>query len=91
MANAAVTGEALSKAVSLCQKSIESLNKASENLQKKYAAAGSGWKDSKYAQLGGIISECRNALGQPIGQLNGCIGSLQTLGSAVGEYEDVNF
>lgn len=91
MANAAVTGEALGKAIKLCQQSIQALSKASQGLQQKYTAAGSGWKDSKYAQLGGIISECRSALGQPIEQLNGSIATLQELGSAVTEYEDVSF
>jgi len=91
MANAAVTSEAIGKASKLCQQSIQSLNKASQNLQQKYAAAGSGWKDNKYAQLGSIISECRSALGQPIEQLNGCIASLQDLGIAVSEYEEVSF
>ena len=91
MANAAVTGEALGKASKLCQQSIQSLSKASQNLQQKYAAAGSGWKDSKYSQLGGIISECRSALGQPVEQLNDCIATLQDLMSHVSEYEEVSF
>jgi len=91
MASAAVTTEAINKAVSLCQQSVQSLGKTSQNLQQKYTAAGSGWKDSKYTQLGSIIAECKSALGQPIEQLNGCIGSLQDLGTAVGEYENVTF
>ena len=91
MATAAVTREAISKAVGLCQQSIESLNKASQGLQQKYQAAGQGWKDSKYAQLGGIVTECRSALGKPVDQLQSCIASLQDLASAVSEYEDVSF
>lgn len=91
MANAAVTNEALGKASKLCQQSIQSLSKASQNLQQKYDAAGSGWKDSKYAQLGGIIAECRSALGQPVEQLNDCIATLQGLMSHVADYEETNF
>jgi prefoldin subunit 5 len=90
MANAAVTAEAISKSVQLCQRSIQSLSSASQKLQQKYAAAGSGWKDSKYAQLGNIITECQNALKQPIEQLNGSIASLQDLSAAVSEYESTN-
>lgn len=91
MANAAVTGDAISKSISLCQKAIESVNKASQKLQQKYTSAGSGWKDSKYAQLGGVVTECRGALEEPVGQLQDCIATLQDLMSAVGEYEDVSF
>ena len=91
MASAAVSAQALGNSSKLCQKSIQSLSKASQNLQQKYVAAGSGWKDSKYAQLGGIIAECRSALGQPVSQLNECVATLQQLMSRVSEYEDVSF
>lgn len=91
MANAAVTSQALSNASKLCQQSIQALEKASQGLQQKYAAAGSGWKDGKYAQLGQVIAECRNALGQPVSQLSDSISTIQQLLARVQEFEEVNF
>ena len=90
MARAAVTAQALSNSSRLCQRSIQSLSKASQTLQQRYAAAGADWDDSKYAQLGVIIAECRSALGRPVSQLNDCVTTLQQLMSRVSEYEEVN-
>jgi len=91
MATGAVTSEALGKSIGLCQQAIESLSRASQKLQDRYTAAGAGWKDSKYAQLGGVVSDCRTALGEPVDQLNSCINTLQELLGRVGDYESVSF
>jgi hypothetical protein len=90
MAGAAVTQEAVDKAVNLCNRSIQSLGSASEKLKQKYEMAGSQWKDSKYQQLGQIISECRAALGKPVDQLNACITTLGKLRNEIINYESTN-
>ena len=61
------------------------------SLQKSYQQAGSGgWKDQKYAALGGIVEECCSALTKPIEELQECMKKLEKLLQAVGEYEQVN-
>lgn len=89
MAN--VDSAAIQKAMQLCQQSITELQQASKGVESKYAQAGSGWKDSKYQQLGGIIGECVSALRAPISQLGECMNVLSQLAAAIGEYEEVSF
>ena len=63
------------------------LNSTASTLQGKYQAAGSGWKDSKYAELGGIISECINSLRGPIDGLANTQSTLSSLLAIISEYE----
>jgi hypothetical protein len=90
MAGAAVTQEAVDKASSLCNQSIQSLESASEKLRQKYEMAGAQWKDNKYQQLGQIIHECREALGKPVDQLKSCITTLGKLRNEIVAYDSTN-
>lgn len=83
---------AIQGGIGCCNTSIHELESASRSLQRSYQQAGSGgWKDQKYAALGGIVEECCSALTKPISELQECIGKLEALLQAVGGYEDVNF
>lgn len=74
-----------------CQTAIHELKEASRNLQRDYQQAGSGgWRDQKYAALGGIVQECCSALTGPISQLEECMVKLDNLLKAVLEYESTN-
>lgn len=74
-----------------CKVSIHELETASRALIKSYQQAGSaGWRDQKYAALGGIVEECCHAMTKPIGELQECLVKLQALLDAVVEYENTN-
>lgn len=90
MPGVSVEAAAISGAISLCQQSIQQFTKASSDLNKKYQAAGSSWKDSKYQQLGGIVGDCTNALSKPITQLQDCVQKLTALQKAIAEYEQTS-
>lgn len=90
MPGVSVEAAAVSGAISLCQQSIQQFEKASGDLSRKYQAAGSSWKDSKYQQLGGIVGDCTNALQKPIKQLEECITKLTALQKAISEYEQTS-
>jgi len=67
------------------------LESASKSLQRSYQQAGSGgWKDQKYAALGGIVEECCSALTKPISELQECMVKLNVLLKAVSEYEQTS-
>lgn len=86
-----VESAAVQGGISCCKTSIHELESASKSLQKSYQRAGSnGWKDQKYAALGGIVEECCSALTKPITELQGCMGKLEDLLKAVSSYEQVN-
>lgn len=77
--------------IGCCKTSIHELEGASKSLQRSYQQAGSGgWRDQKYAQLGGIVEECCSALTKPIAELQECMTKLNDLLQAIGEYENVN-
>ena len=80
---------ALEGGIACCKTSIYKLESASRNLQRGYQQAGSGgWRDQKYAQLGGIVEECCSALTKPISELQACMGKLQKLLETVNAYEE---
>lgn len=82
---------AIQGGIGCCKTSIQELESASRSLQRSYQQAGSGgWKDQKYAALGGIVEECCSALTRPVAQLQECMGKLQDLLSAVSAYEEVD-
>lgn len=77
--------------IGCCKTAIHELQAASSELKKNYQQAGSGgWKDQKYAALGGIVEECCSALNKPIDDLQDCITKLQSLLGAIGAYESTN-
>lgn len=86
-----VESVAIQGGIGCCKTSIHELENASHSLQRAYQQAGSGgWKDQKYAALGGIVEECCSALTKPIGELQECMSKLSDLIKAVGDYEQVN-
>ena len=83
-----VTPAAINGGINCCKVSIQKLESAARQLQQNYQRAGAGgWSDSKYRDLGSIVSECNDALTKPVTQLTECIGKLQRLLEAVNEYE----
>lgn len=92
MANGvSVERAAIQGGIGCCKTSIHELQSASSGLKRSYQQAGSGgWKDQKYAALGGIVEECCSALTKPISELEDCIQNLQKLLEAVGDYESTN-
>ncbi len=86
-----VESAAIQGGIGCCRTSIHELESASRGLQRSYQQAGSGgWKDQKYAALGGIVEECCSALTKPIAELQDCMKNLEALLSAVREYEDTS-
>ena len=86
-----VESAAVQGGIGCCKTSIQELETASKNLKSSYQQAGSGgWKDQKYAALGGIVEECCSALTKPIGELQQCMGKLQELLKAIIEYESTS-
>lgn len=86
-----VESAAVQGGIGCCQTSMHELEAASNSLKRSYQQAGSGgWKDQKYAALGGIVEECCSALTKPIGELQECMGKLQDLLAAIRDYESTN-
>lgn len=90
MAGVSVEQSAVAGAISLCNQSIESFKKTGSNLVRSYQQAGGSWKDSKYKQLGSIVSDCKSALDNPISELESCRAKLEALLAAIIEYESTN-
>ncbi len=86
-----VESDAIKCGIACCQTSIHELESASRGLYRSYEQANSeGWNDQKYAALGGIVEKCCSALTEPISELRDCMGKLDDLLAAVGDYEKVN-
>lgn len=86
-----VERNAVQGGIGCCTVSIHELQAASKSLQRSYQQAGSGgWRDQKYAALGGIVEECCNALNSPITELEGCKAKLNDLLAAIDEYEQTS-
>ena len=62
-----VESAAIQGGIGCCKTSIHELESASRSLQRSYQQAGSGgWKDQKYAALGGIVEECCSSMKKDI-------------------------
>lgn len=86
-----VESVAIQSGIGCCKISIHELESASSGLKRSYQQAGSGgWKDQKYAALGGIVEECCSALTKPISELQECMGKLEELLAAVRDYESTS-
>ncbi len=86
-----VESESIKGGIACCKIAIYELESASASLQRSYQQAGSGgWKDQKYAALGGIVEKCCSDLKSPIDDLQDCISNLNDLLQAVLEYEQTN-
>ena len=87
MAGVDVTRGDVQHAMSACVAAANELQSASQKLNQQYAAAGAGWSDSKYRELGSIVSECNAAMKSPVSQLGDCYKSLGELDQYLAEYE----
>ena len=87
MANVDVSKAAIQTAMKSCVSAAKELQEAAKNLKTQYDAAGSGWKDAKYKELGSIVTECNVALRNPISQLEDCYKVLDELYKIIGIYE----
>ena len=87
MAGVDVARSVVQKAMSSCVAAATELQKASRNLNQQYAAAGAGWKDGKYRELGSRVTECNNAMKAPIAQLGDCHKTLSELDKILAAYE----
>ena len=86
-----VESAAVQGGISCCKTSIHELQTAAARFQRAYQQAGSGgWRDQKYAALGGIVGDCCSALTKPVGELNECMRSLEELLKAVRAYESTS-
>lgn len=90
MPGVSVSAQAVAGAISLCKQSIQSFTNTSKSLGNKYQAAGTGWADSKYAQLGAVVKDCQTALNKPVKELEDCIKKLEALQKAITEYEQTS-
>lgn len=90
MANASVELAIVKNAQEVCNEGIQDLNRTAADLQRHYQQAGDRWKDSKYAQLGGIVHECSSALRKPIQDLVDCLSRLKEIETALSEYDSAN-
>ena len=90
MANVSVGLAVVKNAQTVCNEGIQDLNRTASKLQQHYLQAGDSWKDSKYAQLGGIVHECSTAIRQPIQDLVDCLAKLKDLETALSQYESAN-
>ncbi|MCD8040203.1 MAG: hypothetical protein LUF82_01660 [Clostridia bacterium] len=86
MANVDVSLSAVQSAMSQCVAAATELQNAAKNLQSMYSAAGSGWKDSKYKELGAIVETCNAALKEPVSRLGDCYRKLSDLQKIIEEY-----
>lgn len=90
--NVSVEVASIRKGIACCTQSIQKLDDAAKKLNNSYQQAGSeGWKDQKYAAVGGIVGGCTSALKKPIEELASCKAKLNELLKAVSEYENINF
>lgn len=87
MASVDVTRAAVQRAMTSCVAGANELQKATKKLNQQYAAAGSGWKDSKYKELGSIVAECNAAMKDPVAQLGECYKTLSELDKILEAYE----
>ena len=80
---------AVESGIRACNAAIQGLRAASDSLLRRCQNAGAGgWRDRKYTDLCGITDDCRQALEQPISQLEACATKLEALARAVAAYEE---
>lgn len=86
-----VESAAVKGGIGCCKTSIHELETASNSLKRNYQQIGaSGWRDQKYAALGGIVDECCRALTKPVSELQDCMSKLEALLKAIEGYEGVS-
>ena len=90
MSNVNTSGELIHDATDLCISIIDMLSNTIKNMQDKYRNAGNDWSDSKYQQLGEIVSECGSSIKKTLSELSRCSVALDKIAQTVMEYENVN-
>lgn len=79
MAKVQGSPEALNQMASQIKRVIQQENQAAQALQTAYRAAGSEWNDSKYQQLGGVISQAVSAIKAPIAELEAAVTKIKKM------------
>ncbi len=87
MASAQVKIQDLKNGINACGVCTHELQLTTQQLQRDYMSAGSGWKDEQYKNLGQIVEDSCTAILQPIPQLENCQKWLQELADLVEKYE----
>lgn len=78
--------EALNQMANQIKKVIQQEMSAAQALQNAYKAAGSEWNDSKYQQLGSVISQAVNAIKAPISELESAVQKIKKMESDLSNY-----
>lgn len=90
MAGVNVNAQIVHKQIQEIKKTAVNLEKMQKDMRSKYQAAGSGWRDKKYAELGDIVQESVGALVQMQKTLSFAEQNLNRLLREIQEYEAVN-
>ena len=88
MASVSTSHSAIEMAKKACAAAQKCLHTSINTLQSKYSAAGSGWQDNKYKELGEVIGTATKAMKEPIGDLQKSISDLVVLQAIIAEYEE---
>ncbi len=89
--NVSVDSQSIRDGIKVCEYAINQLEQASQALKKQYQDAGSsGWRDSKYNDLGILIDQCDSALKKPRQELDDSLVKLKQLLTEVEHYESIN-
>lgn len=86
MAKVQGSPEALNQMAAQIRKVIQQETQAAQALQTAYRAAGSEWNDSKYQQLGGVVSQAVSAIKAPIAELEAAIQKIKKMESDLRAY-----
>ena len=88
MAKVQGSPEALNQMASQIKRVIQQETQAAQALQSAYRAAGSEWNDSKYQQLGGVISQAVSAIKAPISELESAVQKIKKMEQDLRAYLD---
>lgn len=87
MANILTSQGSVESAKKACLATQKCLVSSIETLRGKYEAAGVGWQDAKYKELGTVINSATKAMSEPLRELSDCMSSLDDLMAIIAEYE----
>jgi|GEM_PF-3559983 len=90
MGNVNTSSQAIKDAMDICIKALEILRTTNTKLRGKYIDAGSNWNDTKYQQLGDIVSMCGSSFDKAMRDLDACLVPLSNMIKFVHEYEEIN-
>lgn len=90
MATVSVEKSVVEKSIVLCDRTIQQYRQIAAYLDRQYLAAGNGWNDAKYRQLGNVVHGCTNALTRPLAELEECLGRLREFLKTIERYENEN-